>query len=300
MLSNFLHALPHPQTTRRILLVTGCKHYGVHLGQPKNPLLETDPWLTDAPFPPNFYYRQQTILRDFCASHQHLSWTVTYPNDVIGFAHPEGNFMNLASTLGLYAAVTKELQHGRRSDVDEPAEITFPGSETCYTRFDTFTSSKLHAQFCEWAVTEPKAAGQAFNVVDGDAQSWQDLWPRLARRFGMRVRADQFDADSDSGSEAAGARVELGDVAPPPVSVVAEEIGLRGRVRGSVLEQRVCSARWSERGDVKAAWERLAAREGLRGDAFGKATWGFVDFVLGRNYDVVASMSKAREAGWTG
>jgi hypothetical protein len=67
-----------------------------------------------------------------------------------------------------------------------------------------------------------------------------------------------------------------------------------------VLEQRVSLVKWSQRGEVKEAWERLAEREGLRKEAFEKATWGFVDFVLGRSYDIVVSMSKAREAGWTG
>jgi hypothetical protein len=71
-------------------------------------------------------------------------------------------------------------------------------------------------------------------------------------------------------------------------------------VRGSVLEQRVSLVRWSQTKEVREAWERLAEREGLRKEAFGKATWGFADFVLGRSYDIVVSMSKAREAGWTG
>ena len=47
-------------------------------------------------------------------------------------------------------------------------------------------------------------------------------------------------------------------------------------------------------------WEKLQAREGLEKDAFEKATWGFLGFVLGRNYNVVISMSKARKYGWTG
>lgn len=280
MLQNFLSALPHAKT-KRILLVTGAKQYGVHLGQPKNPLLETDPWLTSEPFPPNFYYRQQDILRAFCDEHKHLSWTVTYPNDVVGFA--QGNFMNLASGLGLYAAVSKEL--GR--------DLVFPGSEAFYTKFDSFTSSKLHAEFCEWAATAPKAAGQAFNVVNGDVQSWQDMWPRLARRFGMRVAREQF--RGDTGLES---RTELAET--PPVSVFAEEAGLVGRVKGSTLEQRVSLAKWSQQKEVKEAWERLAEREGLQKDAFEKATWAFTDFVLGRSFDIVISMSKAREAGWTG
>ncbi|KAK4125378.1 NAD(P)-binding domain protein [Parathielavia appendiculata] len=285
MLHNFLHAIPHTKT-RRILLVTGCKQYGVHLGEAKNPMLETDPWLRSHQFPPNFYYRQQDILKSFCSEHnsQHsnkITWTVTYPNDVIGFA--QGNFMNLATALGLYAAVSKELGQ----------DLAFPGSATFYTRFDSFTSSKLHARFCEWAVTEPKAADQAFNVVNGDVQSWMDMWPRLARRFGMRVKQDQF--VGETGLEA---RTELGPT--PPLGVLAEEAGLVGRVKGSVLEQRISLVKWSQKKDVHEAWDRLAEREGLQKDAFGKATWAFLDFVLGRNYDLVVSMSKAREAGWTG
>ncbi|SPQ19186.1 2c328a9d-3154-4131-bf54-d8c66fa1b544 [Thermothielavioides terrestris] len=312
MLHNFLRALELTSAiaqTKRILLVTGAKQYGVHLGQPKNPLRETDPWLTaNPPFPPNFYYRQQDILRAFCAAHRHLAWTVTYPNDVIGFA--TGNFMNLATGLGLYAVVSKELQlaeagrAGRAGETFEPEpELAFPGSETFYTRFDTFTSSRLHARFCEWAVAEPRAANQAFNVVNGDVQSWQDMWPRLARRFGMRVPRDQF-AGGGGGAAELASQAELASHAAlndtPPLSVFAEEAGLVGRVRPSALEQRVSLVKWSQRDDVKKAWARLAEREGLQKDAFEKATWAFIDFVLGRNYDIVSSMSKAREAGWTG
>ncbi|KAL2147108.1 hypothetical protein VTI28DRAFT_538 [Corynascus sepedonium] len=294
MLSNFLSAVSHGKT-KRILLVTGAKQYGVHLGQPKNPLLETDPWLTSDAFPPNFYYRQQTILHEFCAKHRDkdIHWTVTYPNDVIGFAN--GNYMNLATGIGLYAAVSRELARSRSAEGGHKEEegLTFPGSPTFYTRFDTFTSSALHARFCEWAVLEPRAADQAFNVVNGDVQSWQDLWPRLARRFGTRVKKDQF--GTKTGCEG---RTELG--ATPPISVAAEEAGLVGRVKGSALDQTVSLAKWSQKEEVRAAWERLAAREGLQRDAFDKATWEFVDFVLGRDYDIVQSMSKAREIGWTG
>lgn len=296
MLQNFLHALEITgaiSKIKRIVLVTGCKQYGVHLGQPKNPMLETDPWLRDeSKWPPNFYYRQQDILRSFCGSsdskHPDISWTVTYPNDVIGFAN--GNFMNLASGLGIYAAVNKEL--GR--------DLEFPGSETFYTKFDSFTSSKLHAQFCVWAALEPKAANQAFNVVNGDVQGWQDLWPRVAQRFGMKVKADQF--ASQKGGDLAN-KVVLTENAPQPVTILAKECGLEGTEKSvppSQLEQRISLAKWAQTDEVKQAWNKLAEREGLQKDALEKATWPFVDFVLGRSYDLVVSMSKAREAGWTG
>lgn len=90
--------------------------------------------------------------------------------------------MNLASSIGIYAAVSNE----------PDKDLVWAGSETFCTRFDSFTSSSLHTKFCLWAACEPRAANQVFNVVNGDVQSWQDLWPCMARRFGVKVKPDQF------------------------------------------------------------------------------------------------------------
>ncbi|ROT39607.1 hypothetical protein SODALDRAFT_274784 [Sodiomyces alkalinus F11] len=288
MLQNFLNALETTgaaSSLKRIVLVTGCKQYGVHLGPVKNPMLETDPWLRGGgdrtSFPPNFYYRQQDIVRDFCETKE-VGWTVTYANDVVGFAR--GNFMNLATSVGIYAAVEKELGH----------DLVFPGSERFYSGFDSLTDAGLHARFCEWAALEPRAAGEAFNVVNGDVESWQNLWPRVAERFGMMVKPDQFVAGYGGESSSS----QLADVAP--LSVFAEKAGLEGRVVPGRLEQRVDLVKWSQREDVRKAWDSLTTREGLDKKAFEEATWSFLGFVLGRAYDLVVSMSKARALGWTG
>lgn len=172
-------------------------------------------------------------------------------------------------------------------------DLEFPGSETFYSKFDCFTSSKIHGAFCEWAALEPKAANQAFNIHNGDVESWQNLWPRVARRFGMKVKADQF-----AGSSALAQRTKLTD--NPPLAVLADELGLKGKVAPSELANRISLVKWSQQEDVKKAWERLAEREGLQKDAFEKATWAFLDFILGRSYEIVVSMSKAREFGWDG
>ena len=66
------------------------------------------------------------------------------------------------------------------------------------------------------------------------------------------------------------------------------------------MEQKIDLVKWSQREDVQEAWKKLAERDGLEKDAFEKATWGFLGFVLGRNYGLVISMSKARRFGWTG
>ena len=65
MLQNFLEALTitgASKKIKRVILTTGAKQYGVHLGRVKNPMEESDHWLKDSNRPLNFYYAQQEIL----------------------------------------------------------------------------------------------------------------------------------------------------------------------------------------------------------------------------------------------
>lgn len=281
LLENFLKALAiNGVQLKRALLVTGAKQYGVHLGPVKCPMEETDAWIDGPGRPPNFYYTQQNILKA-AAKAGGFQWIVTYPNDVIGVAR--GNFMNLSTALALYAAVNRELG----------GELEFPGSETFYTRFDSFTSSKLHAAFSLWAILEPSAGNQAFNVVNGDVESWSNLWPRVAKKFGCKVPSRQFERPTPEDSV-----VKLQAI--PPFEDLAAERGMEGKVGYGKVEQRIDLVKWSQRKDVKDAWIRLAEREGLEKETFENATWAFLGFILGRNYDIVISMSKARKLGWTG
>ncbi len=285
MLKNFLEALEitgAAKNLRRVILTAGAKQYGVHLGPPKNPMEESDPWIDGPDRLPNFYYHQQNILKEK-AKNASWDWVVTYPNDVIGVA--KGNFMNLATSVGLYASISKELN----------GTLLFPGSEKFYMYFDCFTYSRLHASFNLWAAQEPKCSNQAFNIVNGDTESWQNMWPKLARRFGCKIPANQFEVDVGK---------EAGSVMPlaekPPIAEIAAELGLEDRVGQGKVEQRIDLIKWSQRDDVKEAWGKLASSHGLEKDAFEKATWGFLGFVLGRDYNLVISMSKARKLGWTG
>jgi hypothetical protein len=199
-----------------------------------------------------------------------------------------GNFMNLTTALALYTLVTKELS----------APFIFPGSRFFYTRFDSFTSARQHARFSVWAALTPACGGQAFNVVDGEPQSWQTLWPRLARRFGLDVPADQFGESMRADTEQDERVVPLAERAP--LAEYAEEMGIGGpgQVKRGEVRMRIDLLSWASLGEVRAAWERVAMREGLRMDAFEQATWFFLNFVLGRNYDAVISMSKARRFGF--
>lgn len=283
MLKNFLEALTitgAAKKLKRVILTTGAKQYGVHLGPVKCPMEETDPWIDGEGRPPNFYYTQQRVLYA-AAEKGGYDWVVTYPNDVIGVA--KGNFMNLSSSLALYAAINKELS----------GELEFPGSEKFYSLFDCFTHSRLHAQFNLWAAFEPKCSNQAFNAVNGDVESWQNMWPKIAKKFGCKVPPKQFQRPTPDASE-----TRLAEV--PPCEDLASVNGTVGAVKQGKVVQRIDLIKWSQKQEVKDAWAKLAEKNSLEKDALEKATWGFLGFVLGREYDLVISMSKARKFGWTG
>lgn len=189
LLGNFIKALKITGAIRqlkRFILTCGFKHYGVHLGLPKQPLLETDPILEgsigDMKWPPNFYYDQERILEDAASeSNGSWEWICTLPNDVIGYAR--GNFMNEATALGLYATASKVLPG---------SQLIFPGNKTNYFVHNNWTSSEMHARFCLWAAKAPGAGNNIFNVINGDTMSFQELWPRLAERYGCSIPGDMF------------------------------------------------------------------------------------------------------------
>lgn len=125
------------------------------------------------------------------------------------------------------------------------------------------------------------------------------MWPKVAAHFGTTVKPNQFAHAADSISSV-GSTVSLAD--NPPVTAFATEAGLESHAitKQSKVEQQIDLVKWSQREDVVNAWKKLAQREGLREDVFEKATWGFLGFVLGRAFDMVIDMSKARKVGWTG
>ena len=195
--------------------------------------------------------------------------------------------MNLSTPLAIYAALSKELS----------GELIWPGSVKFYTAATCFTSSKIHADFCLWAAKEPKASNEAFNVTNGDTESWQNLWPKLAKRFGCTVAADQLARKLDEKLES------KSQLSPKPaIADQAAALGLEGSavLEPSYVESRIDVIKWSQQDEVKSAWNKLADKHGLQKELLEKTTWWFLQFELGRNFDLWGSMSKARKLGWTG
>jgi nucleoside-diphosphate-sugar epimerase len=236
MLRNLLDAaeasLPRFQ---HLHMIHGGKWYGLHIGPFRTPAREDDP----RHLPPNFYYDQQ----DMVAERQRgkaWSWSASRPNFVLDVA--PGRARNMVSTLGAYAAICREL--------DVPFD--FPGKPGAFTALHEVSDAKLLAEAILWMLGEPRAANCAFNVTNGDAFRWCDMWPYLA--------------------------------------------GLLGVAPGGV--RTLSMARWMA--DKAPVWEKIRARHGLILPIEQVASWEFADFALNMDYDVLASMTAARQAGFTG
>jgi nucleoside-diphosphate-sugar epimerase len=156
-----------------VALVTGTKHYlGPFESYGKRPV-ET-PFHEDQPRLDiqNFYYAQEDEVFA-AAGRDGFSWSVHRPHTIVGFA--VGNVMNMASTIGAYAAIAKETG----------MPFVFPGSPTQYNGITDVTDARLLARHLEWAAITDAARNHPFNVVNGDVFRWRWLWPRIAEYFGI-------------------------------------------------------------------------------------------------------------------
>ena len=155
---------------QRVVLVTGTKYYGVHLGPLKTPMRETDPRHA----PPNYYFDQI----DWLASYQRgksWDWVELRPQTLCGFA--PGSPMSIIPAIAVYAAISKAL--GR--------PLRFPGKRGAYDTIYQVTESTHFADAALWAATAPGCANQAFNITNGDYFRWRNVWPKIAAVFDMPI-----------------------------------------------------------------------------------------------------------------
>ena len=178
MVRDLLAVLGPQGSLRHVTLVTGFKHYLGPFEAYGIGVLPDTPFLEDAERRPveNFYYAQEDELTAAAAA-QGFSWSVHRASTVFG--HVVGNAMNMASTLGAYAAIVKA--------TDRP--FLFPGSQTAWNGVVDITDAELLADHQLWAATTPQAANTEFNIVDGDLIRWRRLWPQLADYFGVRAES---------------------------------------------------------------------------------------------------------------
>ncbi|WP_394827715.1 SDR family oxidoreductase [Pendulispora albinea] len=175
MLANTLDGLAQAGAPlEHVVLVGGGKSYGEHLGPYKTPAKESDPRFLG----PIFYNDQEDLLLDRAAKYG-FKWTVLRPDAVIGFSVQSP--MNLLMSIAVYAAISK----------DAGVPLRFPGKHGTWSALHQITDAGLFARAAEWALTSPAAAGQIFNVTNGDLFRWQHLWPEIAAFFDMPAAPPQ-------------------------------------------------------------------------------------------------------------
>lgn len=171
MLVNLIEALePVAPQLQHVHVVHGTKWYGNHLGPFKTPAKEDDP----RHIPPNFYYNQWDWLLERCVGKR---WTCSSarPHAISGFVI--GNPMNLPMVVAVYAIISREMG----------LSLQFPGSSSNWHALYQVTDATLLAKAMVWMATDPRCANQAFNITNGDLIRWENLWPRIAAYWGMKV-----------------------------------------------------------------------------------------------------------------
>jgi nucleoside-diphosphate-sugar epimerase len=175
MLANAVTAVERASPAlSRVVLVTGTKYYGSHLGPFKTPARESDP----RHLPPDYYFDQIDWLTQF----QHgkaWDWVELRPQTLCGFA--PGTAMSILPAIAVYAAVSRELG----------LPLRFPGKPGAYGALYQVTESSHFAKAALWAATEPRCGLQAFNITNGDYFRWRNVWPRIAEVFEMPMGEPQ-------------------------------------------------------------------------------------------------------------
>ena len=159
---------------QRVVLVTGTKYYGSHLGPFRTPARESDP----RHLGPNYYFDQIDWLTDFQRG-KRWNWTELRPQTLCGFA--PGTAMSIVPVIAVYAAICKALG----------LPLRFPGKPGAYRAIYQVTESSHLANVALWAATDPRCANQAYNITNGDYFRWQNLWPRIADVFEMPLAEPQ-------------------------------------------------------------------------------------------------------------
>ena len=165
MFTNLLDPLARAGHLRHVQILQGAKAYGAHV----HPV--TVPCREDAPRDPhpNFYWLHEDALRASATRHG-FAFTIWRPQVLVGTA--PGAAMNPAAAIGAYAAICAE----------RGLPCPLPGdSEALWELVD----AGLLAEAMDWATDAPQAAGEVFNLTNGDLFVLRHAWAELAAGLGL-------------------------------------------------------------------------------------------------------------------
>lgn len=274
LFSNFLDALPEAAIKpQRILLQTGAKNYGAHLGRHRSPACESDP--QPKHLQPNFYYPQEELLFKYCKQHRETSWNLIHPGWIVGAVTTAQ--INAFHPFAVYAAVCAHR--------GEPMQ--FPGDWSAW-QFEVHPATAILTSYLsEWAILEDKCKNERFNAQDTSPMSWDRFWHECARWFGVTagVRGPEEDDGKYSTMQIPGGADSPMGYGPPSTH------------RASFSFQD-----WARKPENQKAWKEIMDKSGgtLTDNPFVdiEANFEMADAVL--LPIATMNMSKARRMGWTG
>lgn len=168
MLKNLLDAIePQAKGLRHITIMQGTKAYGGHVEPAPVPAKERWPRHRHE----NFYWLQEDLIR---TRQKNAAWTFSILRPQIVFGYAVSSPMNIIGAIGAYAAIMRE----------QGLPLHFPGGGRY---INGASDSRLIAQAAEFTATQEIAANETYNVVNGDALVWPDIWASIANRFGMQT-----------------------------------------------------------------------------------------------------------------
>jgi nucleoside-diphosphate-sugar epimerase len=174
MLRHVIEPLLKSADLRHVSLLQGTKAYGLHhpsvgYAGVRNPLRERHPRVEH----PNFYFLQEDYLRSI---QEGMSWDLTVFRPTVVYGAAIGTNMNLIPVIGAWAALLR----------DEGRPLDFPGRKLS-SQLKEAVDADLVARALAWAAESPSAAAGTFNLTNGDAFLWQEVWPVIAETLGMEA-----------------------------------------------------------------------------------------------------------------
>jgi nucleoside-diphosphate-sugar epimerase len=269
---NFLAALgPANLKPRRIMLQTGGKNYGGHIGRARLPYIESDP--QPKHLANNFYYMQEEALFEHCKQNPGTDWNIVMPFGVVGAVPNAG--MNMFLPFAIMASVQAEKR--------EP--ITFFGDFEEWQWEYCHSTARLSGYLSEWAVLEDKCKNERFNALDGCVLPWNRFYSELARWYGVKdVKGPELDDSKFKSLELAGGKDSPLGYGPPPAI----------RLCGSFAE-------WAKDDANSRAWKQIMEKSGggVKVDVFESGLDSdMADFVFYRIGQ--PSVAKLRRFGFNG
>lgn len=178
MLSNALSAiLPVAKALKHFSLQTGMSNYeGVNVKTVDH--LFDEEWPRPTKRSCNFYYVLEDLLHETLAGK--VAWSVHRPGLLVGSSNR--TLFNFMGSLCVYAAVCKHLN----------LPFVFGGTRECWEEsYLDGSDARLVAEQQIWAAYTTgeisSTGGQAFNAINGSGFTWKQIWPTLAKKFGVAV-----------------------------------------------------------------------------------------------------------------